>query len=163
MAGERKPDRDAFASFPASPPILEDLREIVQLSGEFERHLGRVLGVNSTDLTAMEHLIESGPLSPSELARRLQVSTAASTLVVDRLEASGHAVRQRHGDDRRKVVVVPSPDSARRAADELLPVVRGVAQLLVDLAPEEADAVARFLHRVVGVYRGVLDSADSSA
>jgi DNA-binding MarR family transcriptional regulator len=160
MADERKEtERPAFADFPARSAILSDLREIVRLSGEFERHLGRVLAVNATDLTAMQHLIESGPLSPSELARRLRISTAATTLVVDRLEASGHASRRRHEDDRRRIVVVPDVGSTQRAADELLPIVRGIAELLNDLSPEESSAVERFLDRVVEVYRGVVGEA----
>jgi DNA-binding MarR family transcriptional regulator len=160
MAEERNgSDRPAFARFPARSPILEDLREIVRLSAEFERHLGRVLAVNPTDLTAMQHLIESGPLSPSELARRLGISTAATTLVVDRLEASGHARRHRHEDDRRKIVVVPDAGSTRRTADELLPLVRGIADLLTDLPAEESAVVERFLDRVVAVYRDAVGGA----
>jgi DNA-binding MarR family transcriptional regulator len=151
--------RPAFADFPSRSPILEDLREIVRLSGQFERHLGRVLAVNPTDLTAMQHLIESGPLSPSELARRLGISTAATTLVVDRLEASGHARRHRHEDDRRKIVVVPDAGSTKRTAEELLPIVRGIADLLTDLPPEESAVVERFLDRVVAVYRDVVGEA----
>lgn len=150
-------ERRGFAAFPPPAPILSSLREIVRLSAEFERHLGRVLAVNPTDLAAMEHLIESGPLTPSELARRLHLSTAAATLVVDRLEASGHAARRPFEGDRRKVVVVPNPASTQRAGDELLPVVRGVAQLLTGLSPEESAAVERFLDDVARVYRDALD------
>ena len=138
---------------------LDEVREIVRLSGEFERHLGRVLEVNPTDLTAMQHLIQSGPLSPSELARRLRISTAATTLVVDRLEASGHARRHRREDDRRKIVVVPDAGSTQRTADELLPIVRGIADLLTDLPPAESAVVERFLGRVVDVYREAVGEA----
>jgi DNA-binding MarR family transcriptional regulator len=164
MGDERNEgDRPAFADYPARAPILEDLREIVRLSGEFERHLGRVLAVNPTDLTAMQHLIEEGPLSPSELSRRLRISTAATTLVVDRLEASGHARRHRHEDDRRKIVVVPDARSTQRTADELLPIVRGIAELVTDLPPEESAVVERFLDRVVGVYRDAVGKATETS
>ncbi|BDZ44901.1 MarR family winged helix-turn-helix transcriptional regulator [Naasia aerilata] len=145
---------------PPPAPILSSLREIVRLSTEFERHLGRVLAVNATDLAAMEHLIESGPLTPSDIARRLHLSTAAATLVVDRLEASGHAERRPFEGDRRKVVVVPNMASTQRTADELLPVVRGVAALLTELTPEDSAAVERFLGDVVRVYRDALEAGE---
>src|SRR4051794_23945370 len=96
------------SGMPEVSPISQQLREVDALSRAFERRLGSVLTVNQTDLTAMEHLIQEGPLTPSELASRLKVSTAASTLVVDRLVALGHAERHPHERDRRKIVVVPA-------------------------------------------------------
>lgn len=105
--------------------MLEDPREIVRLSLEFERHLGGVLTVGPTDLAAMELLLPTGPLSPSDLARRLNVSTAAATQIVDRLAGLGHVDRQPHAEDRRRVVVIPRPASIGRAANELLPIVPG--------------------------------------
>jgi len=86
----------------------ELVREVYEVSQDFESHVGRQLAVNRTDLSAMEHLIQSGPLSPTELARRLEISTAAATTVVDRLTALGHTTRMHHPTDRRGVIVVPS-------------------------------------------------------
>jgi len=111
------------SELPAEPgAISRRLRDIVTLSRDFERHVGQALMVNSTDLAAMEHLITEGSLTPSELSRRLQISTAATTLVVDRLVALGHVSRHPHPHDRRKVVVVPEPRSVTQAFDELMPV-----------------------------------------
>ena len=91
-----------------APTVL--LREILYVTADFEAHLGRELAVNPTDLKAMEHLISSGPLSPTELARRLDMSTAAVTTVVDRLVAASHVARSQHPTDRRGVVVERFPD-----------------------------------------------------
>jgi len=107
------------------------------VSQEFERHVGRELTVNPTDLHAMEHLIQSGPLSPTELARRLDISTAAATTVVDRLTALGHATRTQHPTDRRGVVVVPSPASAARAMSILLPMITSIDGVLDDFSDDE--------------------------
>jgi DNA-binding MarR family transcriptional regulator len=137
-------------------PINDSLREINTLSRAFERRLGTVLTVNPTDLAAMEHLIQEGPLTPSDLAARLGVTTAASTLVVDRLVALGHVERHRHASDRRKIVVVPSRSSVERAIDELMPVIAGVAGLVDDLAPAERELVAGFLERVIALYRSAV-------
>jgi DNA-binding MarR family transcriptional regulator len=143
---------------PASgvPPvsrISDQLREVDSLSRAFERRLGAVLTVNQTDLTAMEHLIQDGPLTPSELATRLNVTTAASTLVVDRLVALGHAERHPHDRDRRKIVVVPARASVDRTVQELLPVILGIGAIVDDMSDAERATVETFLARVADVYR----------
>ncbi|MCS5735395.1 MarR family winged helix-turn-helix transcriptional regulator [Herbiconiux daphne] len=145
--------RDELAEHvPDANSINNALHEINTLSRAFERRLGNVLTVNQTDLAAMEHLIQEGPLTPSELAARLNVSTAASTLVVDRLVALGHVERHRHEHDRRKIVVVPSRASVNRAVDQLMPVILGISALVDDLPENDRTVVEGFLERVIGVY-----------
>jgi DNA-binding MarR family transcriptional regulator len=129
------------------------LREFLKVSGEFEHRLGRELDVNPTDLTAMEHLIESGPLSPSEIASRLGVTTAAATTVVDRLTKVGHVRRQSNERDRRGVVVVPEPDSVRRALGVIQPMVHAVDDALRDFDEAEQRAITAYLERVLAIYR----------
>ncbi|MBF4572266.1 MarR family transcriptional regulator [Herbiconiux sp. VKM Ac-1786] len=141
---------------PVVSPISQQLRDVDALSRAFERRLGSVLTVNQTDLTAMEHLIQDGPLTPSELATRLKVSTAASTLVVDRLVALGHAERHPHERDRRKIVVVPARASVDRTVQELLPVILGVAAIVEDMSEEDRAVVSTFLDRVASVYRAAV-------
>ncbi|MCS5715859.1 MarR family transcriptional regulator [Herbiconiux sp. CPCC 205716] len=141
------------SGMPEVSPISQQLREVDALSRAFERRLGSVLTVNQTDLTAMEHLIQDGPLTPSELATRLKVSTAASTLVVDRLVALGHAERHPHERDRRKIVVVPARASVDRTVQELLPVILGVAAIVEEMPEADREVVSTFLDRVADVYR----------
>jgi DNA-binding MarR family transcriptional regulator len=138
--------------------ITVALRDLDQYSRAFERRLGTVLSVNPTDLSAMQHLIQEGPLTPSELATRLGVTTAASTLVVDRLVALGHVERHRHERDRRKIVVVPARASVNHAIDELLPVITGVARLVDDMSAADRQVVATFLAGVVEVYRAAAET-----
>ncbi|SDY72802.1 MarR family winged helix-turn-helix transcriptional regulator [Herbiconiux ginsengi] len=143
---------------PEPNEISSSLREINSVSRAFERRLGAVLAVNPTDLSAMEHLIQDGPLTPSDLAARLGVTTAASTLVVDRLAALGHVERHRHEHDRRKIVVVPTRASVNRAIDELMPVIMGVSRLVEELPESEREVIASFLTRVIDVYRTAVDA-----
>jgi DNA-binding MarR family transcriptional regulator len=108
----------------------------------------------------MEHLMTEGPLTPSDLARRLDISTAATTVVVDRLAALGHVHREAHAHDRRKVVVVPTPASVQAAFDTLLPMLAGVAGVTSRLSDGERDVVSRFLADVIGVYRGAIPARE---
>lgn len=132
------------------------LREVLQTSDEFETHMQRELTVNPTDLKAMEHLIQSGPLGATDLARRIGVSTAAMTTVVDRLVAVGHATRTAHPTDRRGVVIVPKPESVERAMAALMPVVRGIDAVLDEFDDEEQRVITAYLDRVLEVYRNQL-------
>lgn len=143
---------------PVSGRIGFQLHDIVHLSRAFERQVGQALEVNTTDLSAMEHLIQEGSLTPGELSRRLDISTAATTLVVDRLVALGHAQRHPHSSDRRKVVVVPAQESVTRAFQQLHPVIGGVAALTQELSDDERKIIEAFLARVVDVYQSALGS-----
>ena len=54
---------DASIERPQARRPTQLLRDILDISEEFEEHVGRTLSVNATDLEAMEHLIMSGPLT----------------------------------------------------------------------------------------------------
>ena len=145
-------ERGSFAVHPATAL----LREILDLTGEFEKHLGRELTVNPTDLEAMEELIRDGALSPTELARRLGISTAAVTTVVDRLTAVGHVSREPNPADRRGILVVPSPASVQKAMTTLMPMILGMDRVLGDFDDDERSTITAYLGRVAGVYRDQL-------
>jgi DNA-binding MarR family transcriptional regulator len=153
------PGRGSFEVHPATTL----LRDILDLTADFERLLQRELTVNPTDLEAMEELIRDGALSPTELARRLNMSTAAVTTVVDRLTAVGHVSREPNPDDRRGVLVVPQPDSVRKAMTTLMPMILGMDAVLADFGDAERDTITAYLRGVVDVYRARLSAAADAA
>ena len=132
------------------------LREILDLTVDLEADVGADLDVNRRDFEAMQHLVMSGPLSPTAIARHLDVSTAAATVIVDRLTAVGHVTRQPHPSDRRGVLVVPNPASVERAMARILPLISGVDGVLDDFTIDEQSVITLYLARVVGVYRAQL-------
>ena len=142
---------------PRARRATELIREFFEVSQEFEAHVGRQLTVNPTDLQAMEHLIMNGPLSPTDLSKRLGISTAATTSVVDRLVALDHASRTQHPTDRRGVIVVPNPRSVERAMGTLMPMIMGVDGVLDGFSDDEQDVITRYLERVLTEYRSHLD------
>jgi DNA-binding MarR family transcriptional regulator len=120
------------------------------------------LGVNATDLAAMEHLITDGPLTSSELAGRLAVTTAASTHIVDRLENAGHVSRGRHPTDRRKMMVTPAEKSIDAAFAHMAPMLTGLERVISDLTDDERAAVEHFLARVVDVFTSATTESEDS-
>jgi DNA-binding MarR family transcriptional regulator len=61
--------------------------------------------VGARDAAALSELYVDGPLTPTELALRLNVTTAAVTELIDRLARAGHVTRAQHPTDRRKILV----------------------------------------------------------
>ncbi|GAA3028952.1 hypothetical protein Aglo01_35150 [Actinokineospora globicatena] len=139
-------------------PVMERLQEVGALTRVIEKRLSGALGVNTTGLSAMEHLASEGPLTAKDLADRLRVSTAASTHIVDRLENAGHVVRRPHATDRRKVLVEPVQESMARLFGHLGPLLHGVEGLVEALSPEDRAAVENFLAGVVWIYTDTADS-----
>ncbi|MFI6326390.1 MarR family winged helix-turn-helix transcriptional regulator [Nonomuraea sp. NPDC050556] len=132
--------------------IMESLQLIGLLTRQIEQQLAVVLGINSTDLSALEHLVTDGPLTARELADRLQVSTAASTHIVDRLERAGHVARQPHATDRRKVLVVAAEASRERILTYIAPILAGADASISRLSATERGVVEKFLSDVVNTY-----------
>lgn len=133
------------------------LRDFIDATGDFERAVGHELAVNATDLTAMQHLMSAGPLSPTALAERLELSTAAVTTVIDRLEASGHAHRIPNPEDRRGTLVVPEPASVGRALQRIVPMVTAVDEAVRGFSADEQEVIVRYLRMVVEAYREHVD------
>ncbi|MFJ2745761.1 MarR family winged helix-turn-helix transcriptional regulator [Streptomyces sp. NPDC087440] len=144
----------AAPSAPQDPAddIRAQLRELTLRQQRFERFLGRRLHVDPAGLAVMDHLVNVAPTTPSELARHLGTSTAAMTLVIDRLAAGGHVRREPHPTDRRKVVVVPAEEWPDTAFAYVAPLVAGITAATDELAPDERAVVARFLARAVAAY-----------
>jgi len=147
----------------AGDVIGERLKEISILTRGIGKKIGEALGVNPTDMAALEQLLINGPLTPGQLAARLEVTTAASTQIVDRLERAGHVTRERKSGDRRKVFVVPAHDSVGRAFQELAPMLEGLDGVIAGLGQDERQVIERFLGQVVEVYRTVAGFSPSAS
>ncbi|MEU7456108.1 MarR family winged helix-turn-helix transcriptional regulator [Streptosporangium roseum] len=151
----------AGQNWTAEDPILEGLQLIGLLTRLVEQRLSQALSINSTDLSAIEHLITDGPLTAKDLADRLQVSTAASTHIVDRLERAGHVTRQPHATDRRKVLVLLADTSKARLFELLTPLLDGVGERVGKLSGAEREVIEHFLAGVVEIYTAAAEGMTS--
>jgi DNA-binding MarR family transcriptional regulator len=79
----------------------------------FDDAVGRALGLNPTDLRCLDWLAD-GPKSAGQLSEGTGLSSAATTTLIDRLEAKGYVQRVRDGDDRRRVLVDMTADGRER-------------------------------------------------
>lgn len=149
-------------SMPEQPQVdlreqeFSDVTELLQVlrhaSERAESALARRLDMSVSDLRAMEHLMQDGDLGPAELARRLDITTASATALVDRLEARGHVSRHAVAGDRRRRAVATTASGQHAAFAELGPLVFALDHASAGLDAEQRATVAAYLRRVVDAY-----------
>lgn len=141
---------------PHPHPVEELLHHYGEASGRFGRRMAHELGVHHTDLDAIAVLHGAPePLTVSELGRALQLSSAAVTAVVDRLERAGHLVRQRDDSDRRKVHLAPTTRLDGAVHTMIDPFVALLRARLAELDPADLDAAARVLDAALDALRAL--------
>lgn len=145
------------ATFSEVNEVSTLLRTFIEKSREFEKLLEELTAVNPTDRLVMEHLIQKGPQSPSELATEVGITPAAMTTSIDRLEELGHAHRAPHHSDRRKIVVTASEKSVGVIMTALMSMVKDIDALTVEFTPDDMRTISRFLSRVIAVYENHLN------
>lgn len=131
------------------------LREVMGLESGVRAHLASATGLSDTEVHALEHLSRR-PIGPAEIARLLDVSTAASTGIVDRLEAKGHVERRPHGRDRRRTEVVLTDSARREVVSHLGAMFRSIAEVDAALTDQERAVVVRYL-------RGAITAAEAAS
>lgn len=141
---------------PDFPVPLLSVRSVVDVGGRLTRVTARRAGLSDSELIALEHLARQ-PLGPAELARRLAVSTAAATGVVDRLVERGHVERHPHPEDRRRVAVSLTDSGyadLRARLAEMLDALRSWDEEFDD---SERAVVQRYLDGVIEVLSAAAD------
>jgi len=113
--------------------------------------LCRAVGISVPEMITLEHLDHEGTIGPSELARRLQMTTGAVTALVDRLERSGHVQRAPHPRDRRRVMLKRTTKADEDFTEEIAPMAMEILALAESLSDEERRAVGRFLDGFIAI------------
>jgi DNA-binding MarR family transcriptional regulator len=139
-------------------PSLEALRDVMDAGGRLRRVVARRAGLGESELVAMQHLM-LGARGPAEVARLLEVSTAASTGIIDRLVAHGHVERRPHPDDRRRTDVHVTESGRVEVLALLMPMFTELARLDAEFDEDEREVVARYLRRALRAVEVVADSA----
>lgn len=133
------------ASNPGSiSPHTRALRRVVVLNEEIGYEVRRIMGLKETDYAALAVLMREA-MGPTELARALHITSAATTAVVDRLVRAGHAVREPHPQDRRRMIIRAVTASRELTMQHVYPMMDMVETELDKLDPAGRDAVLQFL------------------
>ncbi len=140
----------------AAVAALRDLMD----SGTLLRHVvSRRAGLSESELTALDHLSRE-PLGPADVARLLDVSTAASTGIVDRLVDRGHAERRAHPADRRRIEVHLTDSGRAELVEQLTPMFVGLARLDGEFSSDELAVAERYLRGAIVALEAVSRPSD---
>ncbi len=125
--------------------ILAGLRAIDGDMDRLDEAAAARLRVSRSDFRCLDILSRGTAMTAGQLATETGLTTGAVTALLDRLEKAGYVRRERDRNDRRKVLVHPS----KRAAAEVWPIFRGVAQdaarILSRFSDSELETILRFL------------------
>lgn len=138
-----------------TPRALADLlREAVEAGTRVRHHVARSAGLSESEMVALQHLSRE-PLGPAEVARRLGVSTAASTGIVDRLAARGHVERRAHETDRRRTEVHLTASGRAEVVGHLMPMFVALRDLESTFDEAELLVVRRYLEGAIAAFRAI--------
>ncbi len=157
--GEPHPRPSSWAESTLSEAFYAVLTAIPGL-----RHaIARRMGLSPSEVDAMEHLMGAA-MGPVELSRRLHMTSASATVLVDRLAEAGHVEREPDPSDGRRRVVRPTAQGASAVFEQIGPLVNDLVAAEDVLAPDEREVVMRYLRRVLEVLESHADSpADEPA
>lgn len=140
---------------PANSAPQSLVRLLQDFTLEANRYVDTAGGRNDmhrTDLNAlaviMRHTAKGTVVTPGILRKELHLSSPATTALIDRLDQSGHVVRERLGTDRRQVQLRMTPKAFQDGGAMFMPLSRHMGTAMAAFSPE-AELVTRFMTAMV--------------
>lgn len=110
-----------------------------------------------TDMRALHFLIVAQNTNtiatPGAIASHLEISTASTTKLLDRLEAAGHIIRAPHPSDRRALAITITDETHEAAVETVGRQQAKRFHAAARLTTTERDVVIRFLHDMTNEIR----------
>ncbi len=120
------------------------VRRLDLMMSQMHLEMSERLGLSAAEVLALAHLSLDGPLGPTDLTRRLHMTTGAMTAMLDRLADRDYVIREPHATDRRRIAVRLTASGRDRVFTQ----VHGMADGVI-AASERLDAGQR---RIVAAY-----------
>ncbi|HEX7048427.1 MAG TPA: MarR family transcriptional regulator [Gammaproteobacteria bacterium] len=129
--------------------ILGSLRRIIRAVDLYSRYLALRYSLTGPQLVCVRHLLRFGPTAPGTLARRISLSPATVTGIVDRLEKRGLVTRARSVDDKRKVEIALTDEGRNLVGQMPPPLHETFSRRLGELPVEQQEEIDRVLAKIV--------------
>lgn len=137
---------------PAQVAVMTALRDWAVSFGELNQLMSAWTGLPTSDASALRHIVwaaqDGEPLSPALLARRIGMTTAAVSVLLDRLERAELVVRVRDQTDRRRVALHPTDEAVTRAQEFMSAAGVEIAATLRSAEPGDLEAATEVLVRM---------------
>jgi DNA-binding MarR family transcriptional regulator len=139
---------------PTEDPSARDIVELLQQLGSHMHAVGTRFAaresLHATDVQALSALaLAGGHLGAGELARNLELTSGATTRLIDRLERVGHVARTTDPIDRRRRVISITTSAQTTAGAYFGSISATIAAALEPYGPQEREVVRRFLADII--------------
>jgi len=125
--------------------LADLMREHSSAATRYAAAVAKRIGMETSELAALEHLQGAGPMTPGRLGRRLSMSPGAVTALVDRLEKRGHVQRTPNPEDRRSALVHETEEGLSDSLEHLWPYIVEMKSIEEGFTEEERAVISRFL------------------
>ncbi|MBV8932261.1 MAG: MarR family transcriptional regulator [Kutzneria sp.] len=135
------------------PPDASTIyRRYLDAVGLHGHAVAEAAGLHTTDWYALSILALAGSLTSGELAERTNLTTGATTRLIDRLESAGHVRRVRDSADRRRVVIEPTPDWAPKVDAVVGPARQYIGDILASYTPDQLEVLFDYFARAAPAF-----------
>jgi DNA-binding MarR family transcriptional regulator len=132
--------------------VLRSIRRIVRRVSTYSRHLSAATGVTVPQLVCLKAVAEleeaEAEVTAAMVARKVQLSPATVSRVLDRLVASGLVERQRRSRDRRRVCLTLTDSGWERFENLPTPLQERFVERLLALGEDERQSLLLALRRI---------------
>ncbi|MCS3494331.1 DNA-binding MarR family transcriptional regulator [Arthrobacter sp. JUb119] len=129
------------------------LQEFGQASDRYVESTGALYATHRTDMNALSIIMkyEQRSLlpSPRDLSRDLQLSSPATTAMLDRLEKLGMIERQRSDRDRRVIRIAMTPKARGKGMEMFMPLGAKMREVISHYDEQQLQVIARFMAEAV--------------
>ncbi|MCZ2811156.1 MarR family transcriptional regulator [Modestobacter sp. VKM Ac-2979] len=136
-----------------APGTVHRLRALTVLLDQHGGAFAAQHGLGGTDVRALIALLDMEragvDASPTRLARELRLTTASTTVLLDRLERAGHVRRTARTDDRRRVDVTVTDAAKQLGWTFFGPLITATRAVLDERTAAERAVIDRFLDDLV--------------
>ncbi|MBT2502532.1 MarR family winged helix-turn-helix transcriptional regulator [Curtobacterium sp. ISL-83] len=140
--------------------VLNALRRYRAAETAMRRRTRDAMGMNETDLLAVRFLLQAQragrTVKPKDLAAYLNISSASTTILIDRLVRSNHVRRDPHPTDRRALVITATTETDDEVRATLGIMHRRMMHIAEGLSAADARVIAGFLEQM----RAAVDEID---
>jgi DNA-binding MarR family transcriptional regulator len=139
----------------ASPTATEAAMNLVRTADLLVKRISDLVqpfGLSPSSALALGILVDAKtPLPPNEIAKRMIISRATVTGLLDSLERRGYVRREPHSSDRRMLFIEPTESGCRVAQEFRLVVHHHQKEWLAALSETEQRQLIDVLHRLESV------------
>lgn len=141
-----RPDPQAFA-------LITALQNFTIASDHYAQLVGGNNKMMQRDMYALRAIMQGSlageSLSPTDLAKAVNLSMPATTALIDRLVKSGHVTRRASETDRRRIVLEATPKAAEDGRRMFMPLAMSLMTVIDRYSPEQIALLTDFTNEAV--------------